>query len=38
VFDDADWPGADPVVRRRTAAAWLGAEGIAVAALSKPPG
>jgi len=38
VFDDADWPGADPVVRRRAAAAWLGAEGIAVAALSKPPG
>jgi hypothetical protein len=38
VFDDADWPGVDAVSRRRAAATWLGAEGIAVAALSKPSG
>jgi hypothetical protein len=37
IFDDADWPGGDVAGRRRTAAAWLGAEGIAVAALPKHP-
>jgi hypothetical protein len=35
VFDDADWPGADGPARRLAAASWLGAEGIAVALLSK---
>jgi hypothetical protein len=35
VFEDVDWPGADAAARRRSAAAWLGAEGIAVATLPK---
>jgi len=35
VFDDADWPGTDAADRRRTAAGWLGVEGIAVATLSR---
>jgi hypothetical protein len=32
IFDDTDWPGANPAARRQRAGAWLAREGIGLAA------
>jgi len=34
VFEDADWPGADPAARRANAGVWLAREGIGLAAIT----
>jgi len=34
VFDDADWPGADPAARRLAAGQWLAREGIGLATVA----